>query len=479
MKFTSFYRANFHTTKNLFRLNIRMRDYARAGQELFAQRLLIYTVAFILEAFYYSWVLAVLSMLVLVVSEIFDHVTFRRIHAMKPRDVLAIRANFRMLQIGTVLSAVNISGFAISIALLQGHTTHFMSLFFLLAAALFAVMNNYQIKSILHLRLAIYIAAFLFIPIYDIVMISAPIMSEHWVQLFTSVFVICFIVDCSRVSRGLYRKTLMQMEAIEREHDMVLAASTAKSDFLSTVSHELRTPLTSIKGSLDLIALGAYGKIPERMEGAINIAQRNAGRLHALINDLLDLQKMEAGRMQFSFETVQLAPFLMQTVATNEPFAAKLEVNLILDSVPDSLYVRADSLRLDQVLSNILSNAAKFSEAGGDVRIRVKADEDSARILVVDQGTGLSEEDRSKVFDEFSQLDSSDRRKVGGTGLGMNISKRIVEAHAGTLNYFKNTGPGTTFYVDLPLVEADNLPKIVETVSAATDRSLTPETSLP
>lgn len=452
MKLPSFYRADFHTTKNLFLLNTQMKDYSRAGLELLPQRVMIYTVAFVLEAFYYSWKLALVSLFVLIISEAYDYVTFKRVLAVPSRDVSATKSALRMLLAGTTLSAANISGFAISIAILQGHTTHFMSLFFLFAAALFAAMNNYQIKSVLQLRLSIYLMAFLFIPVYDIVAIRAPIMSEHWVQLFTSVFVIFFIVDCARISRELYKKTLIQMQAIEHEHEQALAATVAKSEFLSTVSHELRTPLTSIKGSLDLIAVGAYGQVPDQMEKALLIAQRNAGRLNALINDLLDLQKIEAGRMEFAFETVQLGPLLVQAVTANEPFGAKFGVKLKLGPVVDDLYVSADPARMEQVVSNVLSNAAKFSESGETVKILVTADRHTARISIIDHGPGLSEDDRSKVFEEFGQLDSSDRRKVGGTGLGMNISKRIVEAHNGIIDYYKNDGPGTTFYIDIPLV---------------------------
>jgi len=314
-------------------------------------------------------------------------------------------------------------------------------------------MNNSQITSILHLRLSIYMVAFLFIPIYDILAVGAPLSSELWVQFFTCTFVMFFIADSSRLTSELYRKTLVQMEELRQEHQKTKAAYTAKSDFLATVSHELRTPLTSIKGSLDLIVFGAYGEMPGKMESAVLVAQRNSARLNALINDLLDLQKMEAGRMQFNFETVHLASFMTQTVAANEPFASKLGIRLDLEHVADDLYVHADSSRLDQVLSNILSNAAKFSNPGEAVKIQAERNGTGVRISIEDRGFGLKESDREKVFDEFSQLDSSDQRKIGGTGLGMNISKRIVEAHKGTLDYYKNDGKGTTFYVDLMLAD--------------------------
>ncbi len=452
MKLRSFYKMSLYNSKNSFLLSAQMRDYANVGITLFARRVIIYCAAFLLEGFYYSWKLAALSLSVLIISETFDNYTFKKVLNLRSRDISETKSCLRMLQAGAVLSALNIAGFAVSIALLQGHTTHFMSLFFLMAAAIFAAMNTHQISSILHLRLFIYLIAFLFIPIYDIVATGAPLSSELWVQFFTCMFVMFFIADCSRVSSELYRKTLIQLDALQQEHRKSKAAYIAKSNFLATVSHELRTPLTSIKGSLDLIAFGAYGEMPEKMQGAISIAQRNSVRLTALINDLLDLQKMEAGRMKFNFETVHLAPFLEQTIAANEPFATRLDVRLDPENIADNLYVHADPFRLDQVLSNILSNAAKFSNSGGIVKIQAQGDGTTVRITVADDGFGLEESERKKVFDEFSQLDSSDQRKIGGTGLGMNISKRIVEAHEGTLDYYKNEGAGTTFYVDLSLV---------------------------
>ncbi|MCZ4353551.1 HAMP domain-containing sensor histidine kinase [Roseovarius aestuarii] len=434
-------------------LNAQLTDYARAGVGLIVQRWAIYTAALLLEAFYYSVLVAVITAMALILSEVFDTLTYRRILRMKQRSIKDSQLCLKLLLFATLISAIIISGFALSIALLQGHTTHFMSLFFLFAAGLFATMNNHQLKSILHLRLSIYFVTFLFIPLYDIAVTKAPLSSELWAQFFTSVFVMFFITECSRISSSLYEKTLEQMEDIKREHEKTKLAYTAKSEFLSTVSHELRTPLTSIKGSLDLIEYGAFGEIPEKMTSALSIAQRNVGRLGALINDLLDLQKIEAGRMTFNFETTQVASFIEQSVSSNQPFADNLGVTLVLEPCPAHLRVQIDEARMNQVLSNILSNAAKFSESGQTVTIRAEDRGQFARISVIDCGVGLDEEDRQTVFEEFSQLDSSDRRKIGGTGLGMNISKRIVDAHSGDLDYFRNEGPGTTFYVDLPVHE--------------------------
>ena len=430
-----------------------MKDYARVGISLFWQRQMIYAAALGLEAYYYSWQLALLNLAVVVISEIYDFTCFRKVLKMNARDIASARKYIKFIYVGTALSAANICIYALTVAILQGHTTHFLSMFMLFAAALFASMNNHQLIPILIFRLAIYGATFLFIPIYDIWATNAPVTSDLWMQLFTSLFVMFFIIDCSRVSSGLYRRTLQQMADLKTEHEKTKEASAAKSEFLATVSHELRTPLTSIKGSLDLIAARALGEVPPKMEPILTIAQRNSTRLNALINDLLDLQKMEAGRMDYFMERLNAAEFLEQSIATNEPFAQKLGVVFELEPTAENLYIECDASRLDQVLSNILSNAAKFSETGGKVTIRTEIIDKMLRVSVVDRGVGLPEEFKQKVFDEFSQLDSSDKRKVGGTGLGMNISKRIMEAHGGRIDYFKNDGAGTTFYIELPLAK--------------------------
>ncbi|EAP77375.1 two-component hybrid sensor and regulator [Roseovarius nubinhibens ISM] len=451
MDFASFNWSQRRDTRSIFLLTSQMKDYARVGTSLFWQRQMIYAAALGLEAYYYSWQLALLNLALMIISEIYDFACFRKVLRMNARDIKSARKYIKLIYLGTAISAANICIYALTVAILQGHTTHFLSMFMLFAAALFASMNNHQLIPILIFRLAIYGATFLFIPIYDIWATNAPVTSDLWMQLFTSLFVMFFIIDCSRVSSGLYRRTLQQMADLQTEHEKTKEASAAKSEFLATVSHELRTPLTSIKGSLDLIAARALGEIPPKMEPILTIAQRNSTRLNALINDLLDLQKMEAGRMDYFMEELNAAEFLEQSIATNEPFAQRFDVTFELEPTPANLFITCDASRLDQVLSNILSNAAKFSETGSTVSIRSDVVGAMLRVSVIDRGVGLPENVKQKVFDEFSQLDSSDKRKVGGTGLGMNISKRIMEAHDGRIDYVKNEGPGTTFFIELPL----------------------------
>lgn len=426
-----------------------MRDYAMVSKRLFVQRFIIYAAALILAAFYYSVSVALISSTLIAVSEIYDYIIANHILSLNERDQKGIRRYFALLHVGVTFNAGIIAFYTTSIALLQGPTTHFMPLFFLFAAALFAAMNSHKIMTVLIIRLSFYGSIFLSIPIWDIYITSAPITSDLWAQLFTSIFVLYFIVDCSGVYLRLYRKNLLQMEILRRDNARTKALSETKNQFLATVSHELRTPLTSIKGSLDLANSGALGEIPEGFSRVLEIAQRNADRLNLLIDDLLDQQSMEAGQMRYDFKPVQLSSFIPHVLLVNQPFAERFQINLLHDPVDGDVFVTADPKRLEQVLSNILSNAIKFSDAGSEILVCVDACPDRVRVKVKDEGMGLSDLDRERVFDQFSQIDSTDRRKVGGTGLGMHISQRIIEAHGGKIDYYANTESGTTFFVDL------------------------------
>ncbi|MBI6628774.1 sensor histidine kinase [Pontibaca salina] len=424
-------------------------DYTAVTKRLLMQRLTIYSAALILAAFYYSVAVAIASGVLVIISEIFDYVVADKIIAIGEDRSENISWYLALIHIGVFLNAGVIIFYTVSIALIQGPTTHFLPLFFLFAAALFAAMNSHQIVSVLMVRLSLYGSIFLSIPIWDIYITSAPLTSDLWAQLFTSIFVLYFIIDCSVVYFRLYQKNLLQMEILRRDNERTRAVSETKTQFLATVSHELRTPLTSIKGSLDLANSGALGELPEGFSRLLEIAQSNANRLNVLIDDLLDQQSMEAGQMKYDFKPVQLSNFIHRVLSVNRPFAGKFDIKLHYTPVDDDIFVKADPERLEQVLSNILSNAIKFSEAGSEIQVSVDVGPERVRMKVKDSGVGLSDLDHDLVFDRFSQVDSSDRRKVGGTGLGMDISRRIVEAHGGTIDYYANNERGTTFFVDL------------------------------
>ena len=226
-----------------------------------------------------------------------------------------------------------------------------------------------------------------------------------------------------------------------------------KGEFVSTVSHELRTPLTSIRGSLGLIAGGAVGKVSKKALKMIDMAEKNTERVIKLVNDILDMEKLESGSMEFRFKAVDLTRLVKHGIEINRGYADQHNIEFVLGDSTEGLKVNGDSDRLIQVLANLLSNAAKFSPEGENVEIAVSRQNGVARVSVSDRGPGIPEDFRDNVFAKFTQADSSDTRKAGGTGLGLNISKTIVDKHGGTIGFDTEAGVGTTFYFELPILD--------------------------
>ncbi|HLF93008.1 MAG TPA: ATP-binding protein [Planctomycetota bacterium] len=225
-----------------------------------------------------------------------------------------------------------------------------------------------------------------------------------------------------------------------------------KNEFVSTVSHELRTPITSIQGSLGLIANGVLGALPPAAKPLIDIAHKNCQRLVLLINDILDMEKIAAGKMKFTFKPVDVLQLVEQTIESNRAYGAQFGVAFaLLDDAPGAR-VNVDSDRLIQVFTNLLSNAAKFSPKGETVTVTVSRKGGWVRVAVSDRGPGIPEEFKRRIFQKFSQADSSDMRQKGGTGLGLAICKTIVDKHGGRVSFETEAGRGTTFFVDLPFV---------------------------
>jgi len=223
-----------------------------------------------------------------------------------------------------------------------------------------------------------------------------------------------------------------------------------KNEFISTVSHELRTPLTSIRGSLGLIVGKMGTELPPQVKPLVDIALNNCERLGRLINDILDIEKIESGKMEFRLAPVLIEPLIRNSLETNKAYGAQYNVQFELENdVPEAM-VNIDPDKWMQVMSNLLSNAAKFSPKGAKVKVRVFQKESFIRVEVVDEGPGIPQAFRSHLFEKFSQADSSDSRQKGGTGLGLNISKTIVERMKGKIG-FETSEKGTTFYFDLPL----------------------------
>jgi PAS domain S-box-containing protein len=238
--------------------------------------------------------------------------------------------------------------------------------------------------------------------------------------------------------------------AVARDIEEQKRISQMKNDFVSMVSHELRTPLTSIRGSLGLIAGGIAGELPEKARSLVEIATKNCERLVRLINDILDVEKIESGKMGFRFLPVELAPLLEQASESNRAYAGGYGVELRIAVVAAGARVWGDPDRLLQVVTNLISNAVKFSPRGGVVEITTARGIGDVRVSVTDHGRGITPEFRARIFEKFAQSDSSSTRERGGTGLGLSISRAIVERHHGRIGFTSEPGVATTFYFDLP-----------------------------
>ena len=224
-----------------------------------------------------------------------------------------------------------------------------------------------------------------------------------------------------------------------------------KDEFVATVSHELRTPLTSISGSLGLLAGQWASKLPQSAARLVAIAHTNSQRLVRLINDILDIEKLESGRVVFNLSQVAARSVAEHAIDDNRGYAESYGVHVRLDPASADLDVSADPDRLAQVITNLLSNAIKFSPAGGEVLVGVEENASDVRITVRDCGSGIPDDFKLHIFEKFAQADATNTRQKGGTGLGLSIVKQIVERLGGKIGFDDAPGGGTIFYVDLPV----------------------------
>jgi len=228
-------------------------------------------------------------------------------------------------------------------------------------------------------------------------------------------------------------------------------ASEMKSQFMATISHELRTPLTSLGGAIGLLRGGTCGELPVAAQRLLQIAHDNALRLNELINDLLDIEKLEAGKLPLLCEEHHIRPLLEQAVDTHRLYAQRFKVSLRLSEGCANPVVLVDERRLLQVLGNYLSNAAKFSHEHGEVLVECEQLADQVEVRVIDQGIGITSAQQGALFQKFVQLDVADTRKRGGTGLGLVICKELIERMGGELGVSSTLGQGATFWFRLPL----------------------------
>jgi signal transduction histidine kinase len=226
-------------------------------------------------------------------------------------------------------------------------------------------------------------------------------------------------------------------------------AEEAKLNSVSTVSHELRTPLTSIKGALRLLESGVVGELTPEIARVVGVASRNSERLLAIVNDILVLQKLASGEMPFTRRAIDLRDLLLEAVEANAAFAEDCEVRFVLRPAPQPALVSADPDRLMQVMTNLMSNAAKFSPAGSHVELFIEDRGDAWRVAVRDEGPGIPEAARATLFDSFTQVAGVRSAKHPGTGLGLTICRKIVQMHGGVIAFDTEVGKGTTFHFEI------------------------------
>lgn len=270
--------------------------------------------------------------------------------------------------------------------------------------------------------------------------------SEDWFQRIDGTFMPVEYVSSPLQQEGKVVGAVVAFQDISLRRD----AENRVSEFYSSVSHELRTPLTSIRGALKLLEAGKGGELGERGKHLVTMGRQECDRLVRLINDILDIRKIEAGKLELKLENVNASAFVEQAVDSLNALAQENNVKLRVDG-SCNMDVKVDKDRLTQILTNLISNAIKFSPPQGEVLIRVARDNDSVRFSVMDRGVGISIANQQKLFRLFQQVDSTDSRPKGGTGLGLAISKALVEQHGGRIGVDSQEGEGSTFWFTIPL----------------------------
>ena len=255
----------------------------------------------------------------------------------------------------------------------------------------------------------------------------------------------CFI-QITDSSNAVYREKQLRNIANEAQ-----SLSELKSGFVSSVSHELRTPLTSIMGSLGLLKSNIEEPGSEISKSMLDIAYNNAERLLLLINDILDIEKIESGKMEFNFSKENINSLIKDCINQNNGLAKKYQVSFNFTAAHELPLISIDKDRIFQVLNNLMSNAAKFEPNGGTIEIESKLKNDKAYVSITDHGSGIPDEFHDRIFQAFTQADTSNTKGVAGTGLGLSITKTIIEHHNGEINFDSIPNESTCFYFTLPI----------------------------
>ncbi len=289
---------------------------------------------------------------------------------------------------------------------------------------------------------------------------GAPLIFENNVRLGT----LCVIDNEARTLtkdqqsalEALARQVVSQLELRLKIKEMK-NLDNVKDEFLAMVSHELRTPLTSINGSLTLLA-NMKNELPDMMEKMVDIAHRNSYRLLNIVNDILDLAKLEAGKLALQKKSVNLGEVIQQAVELNQSYCQQCGCQILFEESGTNapISINADELRLLQVLGNIISNAAKFTKPNDTIIITLDKQQQSACIKVTDHGPGLTEHQQQNLFEKFRQVNTNSNEKLPGTGLGLNISKNIIELHDGTITCQSVPNEYTSFCISLPVDQTES-----------------------
>lgn len=226
----------------------------------------------------------------------------------------------------------------------------------------------------------------------------------------------------------------------------------AKDEFIAVINHEMRTPVTAIKGALDLLECGKLAPLPEQLKSLVTIARKNCGRLLRLISDVLNVQHLEEGSFTFELEPTLLAPLVKHAVATIQPFADSYDVTIKVTDFFPGTYVKVDRDRLIQVFTNLLSNAAKYTNRKDQIEVIIDQHRNFARVSIIDHGPGIPATFQNKLFQKFSQANVTNTRSTGSSGLGLYITKQLVEGMHGNIDFETEENCGTSFFVDFPVV---------------------------
>ena len=243
---------------------------------------------------------------------------------------------------------------------------------------------------------------------------------------------------------------LKAQEAMQSAKETAEYASRAKSDFLANMSHELRTPLNAIIGFAEILRDELVGPINDEQKECVNDIRISGQHLLEMINDILDLSKIEAGKMFLQLEEFEIIDAVEEVTAIINALALKKNIELTL-TCPENAIIEADRVKVKQIFYNLLSNAVKFTPEGGKVTTQLEVTSTTLQTKVIDTGIGIAEEDKMKLFAPFTQIDTSKSRRYGGTGLGLALTQRLIELHGGEIRVTSEEGQGSTFFFNLPI----------------------------